>query len=80
MPHRHYDFPLPHHFSKWEMQFAPDRLKSVGLWDDLPRYLRLEIMEAYNKGVGYTLTRQDLDNINDDVWERAQDVFFPQSS
>jgi len=72
---RNYNFPVPYHFSAFEVSFAPGRLQSMGIWDLLPRYMRTEIMEAYNRRAGYTLTREDLDNINDEAWEKISLLF-----
>lgn len=72
---RQYNFHLPYSFSSWQVQFAPGRLQSMGVWDKLPADLRELIMEAYNRGLGFTLLKEDLDKIDNDTWEQIEPLF-----
>lgn len=72
---REYNFPLPHHFSAFEVMYAPNWLQAMCVWDRLPKDLRDLIMDAYNKSVGLTLEKEDLDRIDDDTWSQIVVLF-----
>ena len=72
---RKYTFTLPHHFSSFEVQFAPERLKELGIWDDLPENFQNLITDAVNDHNSLDLTKEDLDEIDDTTWDKISQLF-----
>jgi hypothetical protein len=67
---RIYNFPLPARAPGFVLGMAIKRAKSLGLWDKLPDPLRRKISKAKGTWSGCALTRDDLDSISDDLWEK----------
>lgn len=72
---RAYSFELPHKIPVLGVGFAMSKLKEIGVWEGLPRTLRVKIKSARESWSCLKITKSDLDTIPDEVWQRIASEF-----
>jgi hypothetical protein len=65
---RSYAFELPYRIPVLGVGFAISKLKEIGVWEQLPRSLRVKIKSARESWSSLKVTKSDLDTIPDEVW------------
>mgnify|MGYP001008605068 CR=1 FL=1 len=67
---REYKFQLPYNIPCMFIGMAVSSLQDKGLWEDLPVNLKRKIKQAQQGWDDIQLTREDLDSISDELWEK----------
>ncbi len=74
---RKYEFDLPVKLASFKASFIPGMLQSAGIWDELPEDLVDKINEAVKNFADLEITKEDLDEIDDDTYHRLHELIEP---
>jgi len=66
---RTYHFPLPYKLSPSNLKYAITLLKWKGVWNNIPKDLRLKMEHNNKKWYPLRITERDLNRLDDKTWK-----------